>query len=56
MGYSRGRPHLVSDKNLDGFMDSSTVQAGDGDVMMCEIFSWHTLGHLLPIEHRINVI
>ncbi len=31
----------------------SMVQAGDG-VMVWEIFSWHTLGPLVPIEHRLN--
>ncbi len=31
----------------------STVQAGGG-VMVGGIFSWHTLGSLVPIEHRLN--
>ncbi len=31
----------------------STVQA-DGGVMVWGIFSWHTLGPLVPIEHRLN--
>ncbi len=31
----------------------STVQAGGG-VMVLEIFSWHTLGPLGPIEDRLN--
>ncbi len=30
----------------------STVQAGDG-VMVWRIFSWHTLGPLVPIEHHL---
>jgi len=30
----------------------STVQAGG--VRMWRIFSWHTLGPLVPIEHRLN--
>ncbi len=30
----------------------STVQAGG--VMLWGIFSWHTLGPLVPIEHRLN--
>ncbi len=34
----------------------SMVQAGGGGVMCGEIFSWHTLGPLVPIEHRLNVI
>ncbi len=32
----------------------STVQAGGGDVMVWGIFSWHTLGPLVPIEYRLN--
>ncbi len=31
----------------------SMVQAG-GSVMVWGIFSWHTLGPLVPIEHRLN--
>ncbi len=32
----------------------STVQAVGGGEMVWGIFSWHTLGLLAPIEHRIN--
>ncbi len=32
----------------------SMVQAGGGGVMVGGIFSWHTLGHFVPIEHRLN--
>ncbi len=32
----------------------STVQAAGGGVMLWGIFSWHTLGPLVPIEHRLN--
>ncbi len=32
----------------------STDQAGGGGVMLWGIFSWHTLGPLVPIEHRLN--
>ncbi len=32
----------------------SVVQAGGGGVMVWGIFSWHTLGPLVPIEHRLN--
>ncbi len=31
----------------------STVQAGGDGVMVTWIFSWHTLGALIPIEHRL---
>ncbi len=33
----------------------STVQAGGGGVMVRGMFSWHTLGPFVPIEHRLNV-
>ncbi len=33
----------------------SMVQAGGGGVMVWGIFSWHSLGPLVPIEHRLNV-
>uniref|UniRef100_A0A8D3DL82 Uncharacterized protein n=1 Tax=Scophthalmus maximus TaxID=52904 RepID=A0A8D3DL82_SCOMX len=32
----------------------STVQVGGGGVMVWGIFSWHTLGPLVQIEHRLN--
>ncbi len=32
----------------------STVQAGGDGVMVRGIFTWHTLGSLVPIEHRLN--
>ncbi len=32
----------------------STVQTGGGSVMMWGIFSWQTLGSLVPIEHRFK--
>ncbi len=30
------------------------IQAAAGGVMVWGIFSWHTLGLLVPIEHRLN--
>jgi len=30
------------------------VQAGVEGVMVWGIFSWHTLGPLVPTEHRLN--
>ncbi len=30
------------------------VQAAGGGVMLGGIFSWHTLGPLVPIEYRLN--
>ncbi len=32
----------------------STVQAGGGSLMVWGIFSWYTLGPLVPIEHHLN--
>ncbi len=32
----------------------STVQGGGGGVMVWGIFSWHTLGPLVPIQHRFK--
>ncbi len=32
----------------------STVQASGGGLMVWGIFSWHTLGLLVPIEHCLN--
>ncbi len=32
----------------------STVQAGGGGVIVWGVYSWHTLGLLVPIEHRLN--
>ncbi len=32
----------------------STVQAAGGGLMVWGIFSWHTFGPLVPIEHRLN--
>ncbi len=32
----------------------SAVQTDGGGVMVWGIFSWHTLGPLVPIEHRLN--
>ncbi len=40
-------------ESLDLFCLVSTVQAGGG-VMVWGMFSWHTLGPLVPIEHRLN--
>ncbi len=32
----------------------SMVQAGGGGVMVWGIYSWHTLGPLVPIDYRLN--
>lgn len=33
----------------------SRFQAGGGSVVMWGMFSWHTLGHLIQIEQRLNL-
>jgi len=43
-----------SDESKDPSCLVSTVQAGAGGVMVWGIFSWHTLGSLVPNEHRLN--
>ncbi len=40
-------------ENMDPSCLVSTVHAGGG-VTVWGIFSWHTLGPLVPIEHRLN--
>ncbi|KAG8571489.1 hypothetical protein GDO81_011667 [Engystomops pustulosus] len=41
-------------ESMDPSCRVSTVQAGGGGVMVWGIFSWHSLGPLVPIEHRCN--
>ncbi len=41
-------------ESMDPSSIVSTVQAGGGGVMVWGIFSWHTLGPLVPIEHCLN--
>ncbi len=42
-------------KNIKAWIHPAlTIQAGGGGVMVWGIFSWHTLGPLVPIEHRLN--
>ncbi len=40
-------------KNMKAWI-VSTVQAGGGGLMVWVIFSWLTLGPLVPIVHRLN--
>ncbi len=39
---------------MNPFYLVSTVQAAGGGVMVWGIINWHTLGALVPIEHRLN--
>ncbi len=41
-------------ESMNPFCLVSTVQAAGGSVMVWGIFSWHTLGLLVQIEHRLN--
>uniref|UniRef100_A0AAR2M4K4 Uncharacterized protein n=1 Tax=Pygocentrus nattereri TaxID=42514 RepID=A0AAR2M4K4_PYGNA len=41
-------------ESMDPSCVVSAVQAGGGGVMVWGIFSWHTLGPLVPIEHHLN--
>ncbi len=54
--HSDGRVRIWSKEHesMDPSCLVSTVQVGGGGVMVWGIFSWHTLGPLVPIEHRLN--
>ncbi len=54
--HSDGRVRIwrKAHESMDPSCFVSTVQAGGGDVMVWGIFSWHTFGPLVPIEHRLN--
>ncbi len=41
-------------ESMDPLCLVSMVQAGGGGVMVWGIFSWHTLGPLVQIKHRLN--
>ncbi len=51
---SRVRIWCKEHESMDPSCHVSTVQAGGGGVMVWGIFAWHTLGSLVPIEHRLN--
>ncbi len=53
--HSDGRVRIwrKAHESMDPSCLVSTVQA-DGGVMVWGIFSWHTLGPLVPIEHCLN--
>ncbi len=56
MSYSDGRVSIwrKEHESMDTTCLVSTVQAGGGGVMVWGIFSWHTFGPLVPIEHCLN--
>ncbi len=51
---SRVRIWHKEHESMDPSCLVSTVQAGGGGLMVWAIFSWHTLGPLVPIEHCLN--
>ncbi len=51
---SRVRIWCKEHESMDPSCPVSTVQAGGGGVMVWGIFSWHTLGPLVPVEHCLN--
>ncbi len=54
--HSDGRVRIWREEHerMDSSCLVSTVQADGGGVMVWGIFSWHTLGPLVPIEHCLN--
>ncbi len=54
--HSDGRVRILQKvhESMDPSCLISTVQAAGGGVMVWRIFSWHTLGPLVPIEHCLN--
>jgi len=54
--HSDGRVRIghKRNENTDPSCLVTTVQAGGGGVMVWGIFSWHSLGPLVPIEHCLN--
>ncbi len=45
----------IGEKNMKAWIHpDSTIQAAGGSVMVWRIFYWHTLGPLVPTEHRLN--
>jgi len=54
--HSDGRVRIrhKENENMDPSCLVTTVQAGGGGVMVWGMFSWHTLGPLVLIGHRLN--
>ncbi|KAG1932899.1 hypothetical protein F2P79_020886 [Pimephales promelas] len=50
----RKKMMMMKNENMDPSCLVTTVQAGGGGVIVCGMFSWHTLGPLVPIGHRLN--
>jgi len=56
--HSDGRVRIwrKQNENMDPSCLVTTAQAGGGGVMVWGMFSWHTLGPLVSIGHRLNVL
>jgi len=54
--HSDGRVRIwrKQNENMDPSCLVTTVQAGGGGLMVWGMFSWHTLGPLVPIWHCLN--
>uniref|UniRef100_A0AAY5KFF2 Transposase Tc1-like domain-containing protein n=1 Tax=Esox lucius TaxID=8010 RepID=A0AAY5KFF2_ESOLU len=54
--HSDGRVRIwhKQNENMDPSCLVTTVHAAGGGVMVWGMFSWHTLGPLVPIGHRLN--
>ncbi len=54
--HSDGRVRICRNEHesMDPSCLVSTVQASGGGVMVWGIFSWHTLGPIILIDHRLN--
>ncbi len=54
--HSDGRVRIwcIEHESMDPSCLVSTAQAAGGGEMVWMIFSWHTLGTLVPIEHHLN--
>jgi len=50
----RVRIWCKQNENMDPSCLVTTVQAGGSGVIVWEMFSWHTLGPLVPIGHHLN--
>jgi len=55
--HSDGRVRIgrKQNENMDPSCLVTTVQAAGGDLMVWGMFSWHTLGSLVPIEMAVPV-
>ncbi len=55
-GYNSYRLTKIGIKNMKAWIHPALSQRLRTGVMVWGIFSWHTLGPLVPIEHRLNYL